>query len=94
MALYIKAALDHYFDHLGAQILIMVGRRYREITFLVTRTISEVVLFPTRVPTAFFGVDKVETRVMILIEPDVIEDKKIGFSDKIRRIGDSAVIQE
>ena len=44
VALDIEADLDHRLDHFGAQVLIMIGGRHGEISFLVARTVAEVVL--------------------------------------------------
>ena len=42
---YQSAAL-HDQHHFGAQILIMIRGRHREVAFTIARTISEIVLFP------------------------------------------------
>ena len=89
MALDVEPALDHGLHHLAAQILVVIGGRNREVAFLVARPVAQVVLFAAGIPAAFFGIDEVEAGVLILIEPDVVEDEKLGFGAEIRRVGDA-----
>ena len=93
MALDVEAALDHGLHHLGAQILIMIGGRNREIAFLVARPVAEVVLLAAGIPAAFFGVDEVEAGVLVLIEADVVEDEELGFGAEVGGVGEAAVLQ-
>src|SRR3954466_6111893 len=65
VAFDIEAALDHHFHHLGPQILIMIGWRNGEISFLVPWTISEIVLLTAGVPAALFGIYEIETGMLI-----------------------------
>src|ERR1039458_1574201 len=83
MTLDVQAALDHGLHHFAAQILVVVGRRHREVAFLVARAVAQVVLAAARVPTPFLGVDKVKTAVLILVETDVIENEELGFRAEI-----------
>ena len=48
VTLDLEPAALHGERHLGTQVLIMVGRRYREITLFVARTIAQVALPPGR----------------------------------------------
>ena len=93
VALDIQAAPDHGLHHGAAQVLVMIGGRHREITFLVARAISQVVAFAARVPAAFLGVDEVEAGVLILIEAHVVEDEELRFRAEVRSVADARVLQ-
>src|SRR5579884_1484643 len=93
VALNIQAAFEHGLDHFGTQILIVIGRRNREVAFFIARSIAEVVLLAAGIPAAFFSVDEVKAGVLVLIEPHVVEDEELGFSAEKGGIGDSAVLQ-
>ena len=60
VALDLHAAVLHGQHHLGAQVLVVIGGRHREIAFLVARTIAEIVFLAAGIPAAFFGVNEVE----------------------------------
>ena len=85
-----RPQLDHGLHHLGAQVLIVIGGRNREIAFLVARPVAEVVLLAAGIPAAFFGVDEVEAGVRVLIEADVVEDEELGFRAEVGRVGEAA----
>ena len=87
MALHLEAAALHRQDHFGAQVLVVVGWRNRKIPFFVTRTISEVPLRPAGIPPALLGVDEVVAFVLILVEADIVEDKKLRFRAEMSRVG-------
>src|SRR5215831_17863728 len=89
MAFDIQATADHGHHHLGAKVLVMIHGGHREITLLVTRTITEIVLLAAGIPAAFFGVDKVETVLLTLIEANVVEDEKLSFSAEIGGVGNA-----
>src|SRR4029077_18147990 len=57
--------------------------------FPKTRPIAEIVLDAARVPASFFRVDEVEAVLLTLIETDIVEDKELGFSPEIGRVGDA-----
>src|SRR5205085_7632100 len=63
------------------------------VTFLVAGTVTQVISFPARVPAAFLSVHKVITRMLILIEADVIEYEKLRFRSKIRRVGNARILK-
>ena len=90
----LQTALDHGLHHLGAQVLIVIGRRNREIAFLVARTVAQVVLLAARIPAALFGVDEIETGVGVLIEADVVEDEELGFRAEVCGVAEAAILQE
>ena len=87
MALDHQPAVLHGQRHLGAQVLVVVGRRNREIAFLVARTIAEVVLHAARIPAAFFGVDEVVALVLVLVEAHVVEDEELGLGAEVGGVG-------
>ena len=92
MTLDVHAALDHGLDHLAAHVLVMIGGRNREVAFFVARTVAQVIALAARVPAAFLGVDEVEAGVLVLIEPDVVENEKFGFRAEKGGIADAAVL--
>ncbi len=67
----------------------MVCRRDRKIAFPVAGAISEIVLFPARVPSAFFGVDEIKAVLLALVEANVIEDEKFRLRSEVGGIGDA-----
>ena len=79
--------------HLGAQVLVVVGGRNREIAFLVARTVAQIVFHAARVPAAFFGVDEVEAVLLALIEAHVVEDEELGFGAEVGRVRQSGRAQ-
>ena len=93
MTLDVQPALDHRLHHLAAQILIMIRRWYREVAFLIPRPVTQVVLPPPRVPPPFLGVDKVKSRVLVLVEADVVENEKLRLGPEVRRVRHPAVGQ-
>src|SRR5205823_5064381 len=93
MAFDIKPALDHSANHLTPQILVVIRRRHGEVTLLVAGTVTQVVSFPARVPAAFLSVYKVVTRMLILIEADVIEYEELRLRSKIRRVSNARILK-
>jgi hypothetical protein len=90
----VQAALDHGLHHFAAQILVMVRGRHREVTFFVTRPVAEVVFLAAGIPAPLVGVDIVEAAMLILIEADVVENKKLGFRAEIGGVRQAAVLQK
>src|ERR1700687_3932583 len=93
MALNVQAAADHRRHHLGAEVLIMIGGRDREISFLVARTVAEVVGLTAGAPAALLGIAEIGAVVLIRIEPDAIEDEELGLGPKVGGVGDAAVVE-
>ena len=89
MALDLDAASLHGQHHLGAQVLIVIGRCDRKVALAIARAVAEIVLFPARVPAALLGVDVVKAVVFALIEAHVVEDEELGLGAKIRGVGDA-----
>ena len=80
--------------HLAAQILLAVGRRNREVAFLVARLVAEVgILHAPRVPTALLGVDVVVALVLVLVEAHVVEDEELRLRTEVRRVADAGGAQ-
>src|SRR4029079_614102 len=53
VALDVEPDFSHGLDHLGAQILVMIGGRNRKVAFLVARPVAQVVLLASGIPAAF-----------------------------------------
>src|SRR6266581_1230615 len=87
MAFHFHAAVLHGHHHLRAQVLVMVHGRHWEITFFVTRTIAEIVVFTAGITAYFFRIDEIETVLLPLIETNLVTDEELGFSAKARRVG-------
>ena len=74
------AQLFHRQHHFGADVLLGVQRRDREITFLVPDFVAEVGHFVAAgVPDAFVGINAVECAVALGIELHVVKDEKFRF---------------
>src|SRR5258707_15404584 len=72
--------------HLGSQVLVMIGRRYRKIAHFITRTIAKIVLLPAGIPPTLLGIDEIVPLILLLIEAHVVEDEEFGFRAEIRRV--------
>jgi hypothetical protein len=80
LALNLKAQLLHGQHHLGADVLLLVQRRHREVAFLVAELVAQVGhLVPAGVPDGLVGVDAVEGAVAPGVELHVVEDEKLRF---------------
>src|SRR5215469_17219146 len=89
MTLHLNTATLHGQNHLGAQVLIVISRRNRKISLAETRTIPEVVPFPSGVPATFLGIDVVEPILRSLIESDIVKDEKLSFRAEQSLIGNA-----
>ena len=87
MALHLEAAALHGHRHLGAQVLVMIGGRHREVAFFEARAISQIVFRAARVPAALFRVNEIKTVLLTLVETDVIKNKKFRFGAEVGGIG-------
>ena len=86
--------LLHLQDHLGANVLLRVGRGYREVAFLVARFVAEVRAFVApRVPHPFRGLDVVISLMGILVEANAIEDEELRFRPEVRDIANAGALQ-
>ena len=71
----------------------MIGRRHREVAFLVARAVSQIVFHAAGIPAAFFRVDEIETVLFALIETNIVKDEELGFRAEVRGIGDACRTQ-
>src|SRR5436305_11357203 len=93
MTFDVEPALDHGGDHFAAKVLIVISRWNGEISFLVPRAISQIVVLSARVPPSLFGVYVVKPAVLLLVEANVIKNEKLGFCAEKCRIGEPTVFQ-
>ena len=91
VALDVQARLFHRQDHLGAQVLIVVGGRDGEIAFLVTRPVSQVVLLAPGIPAAFFRIDEVVAVLLGLIEADIVKNEELRLGAEVGGVGNAGV---
>ena len=83
--------LFHDQAHLGADVLLGVGRGHREVTFLVTDLVAEIGHFiPAGVPCGFLAIDGVEAAVAPCIELHIVEDEKLGFGSENSGVRDAS----
>ena len=61
------------------------GRYYRKVAFLVARTIAQVVLLAAGIPTALLGIDVVIAGVGGLVEANIVEDEELRLGAEIAR---------
>jgi hypothetical protein len=64
----------------------MIGRRQREVAFLVARPVSKIILGAAGVPATLFRVDKVIPRMLVLVETDIVENEKLRLRAEINVI--------
>ena len=84
------AALLERTHHLGTNVVLMIHRRHRKVTFLVARFVTEVrTHLAARVPRALFRIDEIKAVVVALIEANVVEDVELDLWSPVTRIGDS-----
>ena len=93
MALHLEPAALHGHNHLRAQVLVVIGRRHREIAFLVARAVSQVVFLATGIPATLFRVDEIKAVLFPLIEADVVKNEELGFRAEVRGVGDAGRAQ-
>jgi hypothetical protein len=90
LALDLDAEFFHHQAHLGADVLLGVGGRDREVPFLVADFVAEVGHFITaRVPDAFLAVNGVERAVGLGIKLDIVKDEKFRLGPDKRLVGDA-----
>ena len=84
------ADLLHILHHLLPKVLLRINRRSWEVTFFVTRFISKIwpFTFPG-IPDSFGGVNVIVPFVLILVETNVVEDKKFWLRTKIGGVSDT-----
>ena len=80
LALDLEAELFHGQGHFAADVLLGVGGRNREVTFLEADFVAEVrVLIAAGVPDGFLAVHGVEATVALGVILDVVEDEELSF---------------
>src|SRR5439155_22713575 len=95
MDLDVDARVDERADHLGAEVLQLVGGRDRKVALFVARTVREVRRrVRAGVPDAFFRVDGVVAEVLRLIEAQRVEDVELDLRTPERRFGDAGPWEE
>jgi len=94
LAFNLDAQLFHEQAHLGADVLLGIGRADGKIPFLVADFVAEVGHFlATGVPDGFLAVDGVEGAVGFVVEPHVIEDEELGFGPEDGGIGQAGALE-
>jgi len=91
----LDAALLQVQDHLGAQVLVLVHGGNGEVTFFVPNLIAEVGLVSAfaGVPKTFTGIDVVVPLMVVLVEPDAVEDKKLDLGPPVADVGKAGGLQ-
>ncbi|MCY1235187.1 hypothetical protein D9M72_477940 [compost metagenome] len=90
-ALDLKAGFVQRNTHGVAQVSLLVGGGYREVTALDGGLVAQVsaFFFAAGVPVRFFGVDLVEAALRRGLVLDVVEDEELGFRREERGVGDA-----
>ena len=87
------AELFHDQAHLRADILLLIQRGDREVTFFVADLVTQVGHFlPAGVPDRFLGIDAVESAVALGIKLHVVEDEELRLGSEYGAIGDAGAI--
>ena len=88
LALDLYAQLFHHQAHFRAEVLLGVDRRHREVAFLVADFIAQVRhLVPAGIPIGFLRINRVERPILFVVETHVVENEKLRFRTKRRRVG-------
>ena len=94
LRLGLDAALDQGVHHLVADVHHLVGRRDREVAFLVADLVAQVRVFlAAAIPLAFATVDEVVARVGRLVEADVVENEELKLRAHEARVGDAGALE-
>src|SRR3989304_4150363 len=92
--LYLNTDLFHFGYHFTSQVVVSIGRAYREVAAFKARFISEVRLFESRrVPCTFNRIYLIHPGVLILLISNLIENEKLRFRPNIACIGYSGLFQ-
>ncbi len=87
-------AIDHRLHHLVADVHQRVGRRHREVTFLVANFVAQVrTLDAAPVPFPFNAIEVVVAFVRSVVEPHIVEDEKFGFRANEAGIRNAGALQ-
>ena len=93
MLLHGDARLLHLQDHLGADVLLRIGRRHREVAFLVADLSAQVDAVLPHVPHAFLGIDVVIAAMARLVVPRMIKNEEFGFGPPVRGVADLGALE-
>ncbi len=80
-------------DDLVAEVAEVVVRRDREVAALVLHLVAAVVELRAAVPRAGLGVDVVEARVGVGLEPHVVEDVELRLGGEVGGVADPGRLQ-
>ena len=95
----VDAHLVQLLHHGGADVLLGVGGRHREIPLLVAGLVAEVEFAVQRalgaaVPRALVGVDEVVAAVGVLVKADGVEDEELELRAPEADVGDARLLEE
>src|SRR5262249_12710499 len=92
--------------HLGADVLLGVGRLDREVPLLVARLVAEVpalddlagavvhrVALAAGVPLPLGGVDQVEAGVLVLLVAHLVEDEELGLGTEVGDVANAGRVE-
>ncbi len=84
--------VDH---HLAAEVLVLVHGGQGEVALLVARPVPQVLAthLGARVPDPFGGVHVVVALVLVLVEPDRVEDVELGLGTPVADVRDARLLQ-
>jgi len=90
MFLDVNSCLYHLECHFSPDVVHLVGRRHREISFFMTGAVAQIGFRGiTGVPDSFLRVDFVETHMAVSIKGNAIEDEEFQFRSPIAGIGNT-----
>jgi hypothetical protein len=87
----LDAAGFHLQDHIGAQILVVIGWRDGEVAFFVPRAIAEIVFNARGIPAALFGVNVIKAVLFLLLPADIIENEELSFGAEEGLVGNAGL---
>jgi len=93
MFLSSDARLFHFENHFRADVLLRVGRRNREVPFLLSDLAAQVHALLPHVPHALVGINVVVGAVVRLVVPRMIEDEKLGFRPPVGGVADLGALE-
>ncbi len=80
----------HGQDHLGAQVLVLVHGRDREVALLVPGLVAEVLAPSSRPVFQLLRSSRPNARrVLVVVEPDVVEDEELRLRPEVGRVGEA-----
>ena len=86
----IDAGLHHLDGNFGADIMHLVGRRDREITFFMARAVAQVGFGGIAgIPDTFLRINVIETLMAVGLEGNTVEDEEFQLRSPVTDIGDA-----